>query len=134
MNQPAERPFSRKWVVGSMVLFITIELLLGGVVGTLVAGRFTSLSLRFLLQGLLNLVSYFIGGFIIGAVSPGLRILEPAVGAFLSLALMLCLSLFTPYSFIQFSLTKMLVGGAIAFGLALAGARVGEKMMGNQAK
>ena len=91
-----------------------------------------SLNLRFLLQGLLNLISFFIGGFIIGLISPGIRIFEPALGAFLSVALMLCLSFFTPYSFIQFSMTKMLIGGAIAFFLALTGARVGEKIAGNR--
>jgi hypothetical protein len=91
-----------------------------------------SLSLRFTLQGLLNLVSYFIGGLIIGLISPGLRIHEPAAGAFLSVTLMLSLTLFTPYSFIRFSLTKMLIGGAIAFWLALLGARLGEKIAGNR--
>jgi len=127
-----DRPFSTKWMLASMAIFIGAELLLGGLVGEVVAGRFMSLSLRFLLQGLLNLVSYFIGGFIIGAISPGLRIHEPAAGAFLSVALMLCVSLFTPYSFIRFSMTKMIIGGAIAFCLALAGAKLGEKVTGSR--
>ena len=90
------------------------------------------LSLRFMLQGLLHLISFFIGGFIIGLISPGIRIYEPAVGAFLSVSFMLALSLFTPYSFIQFSVTKMLIGGLIAFVLALVGARLGEKLAGNR--
>ena len=53
------RPFSKKWMVASVAIFIGIELLLGGIVGELVVGRFMSLSLRFMLQGLLNLVSFF---------------------------------------------------------------------------
>jgi len=124
--------FSVKWMFASMAIFIGIELLLGGLIGHVVIGRFMSLSLRFLIQGLLNLVSFFIGGLIIGAVSPGLRIHEPAAGAFLSVALMLCLSLFTPYSFIRFSLTKMIIGGAIAFCLALTGAKIGERLTGQR--
>jgi hypothetical protein len=44
------------------------------------------------------------------------------------------LSIFTPYSFIHFSLTKMLVGGVIAFFLALVGARLGEKIAGNRVR
>jgi hypothetical protein len=113
-----------------MVVFTAIELLLGGVVGDVVGGKFTSLSLRFALQGMLHLTSYFLGGIFIGIISPRVRIDEPAAGAFLSVALMLTLALFTPYSFIQFSLTKLVIGGAIAFALALAGARLGEKLTG----
>jgi hypothetical protein len=45
---------------------------------------------------------------------------------------MLCISFFTPYSFIHFSFTKMLIGGAIAFCLALSGAKLGEKVVGNR--
>ena len=132
MGSSETQPFSKKWVLASTAIFVAVELFLGGLIGNLVIGTFMSLNLRFLLQGLLNLISFFIGGFIIGLISPGIRIFEPALGAFLSVALMLCLSFFTPYSFIQFSLTKMLIGGGIAFFLALIGARAGEKIAGNR--
>ena len=125
------RPFSKKWMLISMAVFIASELLIGGLVGSLMRG-YTSISLRFLMQGLLNLGSYFVGGVIIGVISPGVRIYEPAAGAFLSVALMMSLTLFTPFSFIAFSLTKLLVGGAIAFALGLAGAKLGERLMGNR--
>jgi len=130
MTSSKNAPFSWKWVIASMVIFICFELVLGGLLGTFVAGKFTSLSLRFALQGLLNLVSYFLGGIFIGAISPRVRIDEPAAGAFLSVAIMLSLALFTPYSFIHFSLTKLIFGGGIAFVLALLGARLGEKLTG----
>ena len=84
-----------------------------------------------MVQGLLNLISYFIGGFIIGLISPGIRIYEPAVGAFLSVLVMLVLTFFTPYSFLHFSLLKVIIGGGIAFFLALSGAKLGEKLAGN---
>jgi len=132
MNDPTYSPFSKKWMLASMGIFIGVELFLGGLVGELVVGRFMSISLRFIIQGLLNLVSFFIGGFIIGLISPGIRTLEPALGAFFSVAIMLCLTFFTPYSFIHFSLTKMLIGGIIAFALALSGAKLGEKVTGNR--
>jgi len=125
--------FSKKWMFASMAIFIGVELFLGGLIGDVVVGRFMSIQLRFLLQGLLNLLSFLIGGFVIGLISPGIRIQEPAAGAFLSVALMLCLTFFTPYSFIRFSLMKMLIGGAVAFILALAGARMGERLAGNRA-
>jgi hypothetical protein len=131
MNNIERQPFSKKWMFGSMASFITVELILGGMVGSWVGG-YMSISLRFMLQGLLHIVSFFIGGLIIGLVSPGIGIFEPAVGAFLSVSAMLILTIFTPYSFIHFSLTKLLIGGAIAFALALYGARIGEKLAGNR--
>ena len=111
-------------------MFVLVELVLGGLVGHLLVGRFFSISLHFAMQGFLNLLSYFLGGILIGVISPRVRIDEPAAGAFLSVALMLTLTLFTPFSFIQFSLTKLLIGGAVAFGLALVGARIGERLTG----
>ena len=126
-----DRPFSKRWMLISLGVFVGVELLLGGLVGEWVSG-YMSLSLRFLLQGALNLASYFVGGLIIGMISPGVRVHEPAVGALLAVALMLSMSLFTPYSFIRFSVTKLVVGGAIAFGLALTGARLGERLTGHR--
>ena len=127
-----ERSFSYKWMILSMIVFIGIELVLGGVVGEMVMGRYLSHSLLFLLQGVLNLAAYFLGGLLIGAISPGLRMREPAVGAFCSVALMLSLTMFTPYSFIQFSLTKLITGGIIACFLAYWGAELGERLTGHQ--
>ncbi|MFC1526675.1 hypothetical protein ACFL6X_07695 [Candidatus Latescibacterota bacterium] len=124
--------FSVKWMLFSLLIYIAAEIVLGVWVGGVVVGKYMSISLRFMLQGLLNLASYFVGGFIIGLISPGLRIYEPAAGAFLAVALMLLLTIFTPYRFIQFSMTKMLIGGGIAFFLALAGARLGERLSGNR--
>lgn len=122
--------FSWRWVIVSMVTFIALELLLGGLVADLVVGKQMSLHLQFLIQGLLNLSSYFIGGFLIGVISPRVRIHEPAVGAFVSVAVMLSLTFFTPYTFLRFSAGKLVVGGLVAFLLALTGAKLGEKVTG----
>lgn len=125
------KPFSWGWTFISMVTFMVVELVLGGWLGPYVAGRYKSMNLAFMLQGSLHLVSYFMGGMLIGLFSPGIRVLEPAVGAFGSIVLVLVLTVFTPYQFIGMSLGKLLVGGGIAFFLALMGARVGEKLAGN---
>ncbi len=122
--------FSWRWVIISMVTFVALELILGGVVADLVAGKHMSLHLKFVIQGALNLSSYFIGGFLIGIISPKVRIHEPAVGAFASVALMLSLTFFTPYTFLRFSPGKLVVGGIVAFVLALTGAKLGEKVTG----
>ncbi|MFQ5560215.1 MAG: hypothetical protein ACE5FU_06485 [Nitrospinota bacterium] len=115
-----------------MAIFIGAELLIGGMVGNLLIGVYMSHSLKFMLQGILNLLSFFVGGFIIGVISPGLRIHEPAAGAFLTVALMLGLTLFTPYTIFRFSVTKLIIGGFLAFFLALSGSIAGEKLMGNR--
>ena len=132
MTDTNNEKFSRKWMFISMAIFIAVELFLGGFIGRVILGKFISISLFFLVQGILHLSSYFIGGFIIGVISPGKRIYEPAAGAFLAVTIMLGFSIFTPFSFIRFSLSKMLIGGAIAFFLALTGARMGERLMGNR--
>lgn len=129
---PDVRPFSKKWMFLSMFIFIALELVIGVWVGGIVVGKYKSIYLTFLLQGSLTLVSYFIGGFVVGFLSPGLRISEPAWGAFLSVAIMLVLTFFTPHRFFQFDMTKLLVAGAIAFFLALYGATLGEKASGKK--
>lgn len=129
-NHSQDEPFSWKWVFISLAMFIGMEVILGVLLGYVVVGRYVSLSLRFLLQGLLNLASYFVGGFLIGVISPRVRVVEPAVGAFFAVVATIFLTLFTPYSFIRFSMTKILIGGAIAFALALTGAKLGERLTG----
>lgn len=126
-----ERPFSIPWVFISLFTFVAVELLLGGLLGNVVVGRYMSISLRFYIQGLLHLTSFFVGGMVVGVLSPGVRIQEPAAGAFLAVGLMLIMTVFTPYSYIRFSLTKLLIGGVIAYALALTGAKLGERVMGN---
>ena len=124
--------FSKPWMIISFIIFIATELVLGGLIGELVVGSYMSINLRLMMQGLLQLSSFFIGGIIIGVISPGVRIHEPAVGAFLSVVTMLVIALLTPISYIHFSLNKVIVGGGIAFFLALAGAKIGERLMGNR--
>ena len=129
--QARQQPFSWGWVIISMIVFVGFELLVGGLLGGFLQDRFRSLSTSFLLQGALNVGSYFAGGILIGVISPRVRINEPAVGAFCAVALVMALTIFTPYSFIRFSVGKLVVGGVIAFFLALAGAKLGEKLTGN---
>ena len=124
-------PFSNAWLVISIVLFCAVELFLGGFVGGVVLGKYVSQMLHLKLQMMLNLGSYFIGGILIGVLSPGIRIIEPAVGAFISVGMVLCISYFLPHYFIRMEFSKLLIGGGIAFALAYFGARFGEKLTGN---
>lgn len=126
-----KRPFSTSWVFVSLAVFIGVELLLGGVVYELVVQRYVSAMLHHQLQVLLYLGSFLLGGFAVGVVSPGIRIAEPAVGAFTAVFLTLLFGVFQPYHFAGFTMGKLLLGGGIAFALALVGAEAGERLMGN---
>ena len=130
------RSFSRRWVLISLVLFVGVEAVLGGFVGRVILGRFLSQPLALRLELVLMLSSYFVGGLVIGLVSRSVRLLEPAVAAFLAVALTFLYTAFTPVRFYGFSSGRILVGGAIAFGLALLGADLGERVaarFGNRA-
>ena len=128
MNQP----FSWKWTAISFVVFVLMETVIGAVIGQFIVGKYVSHNLQFLMQGLCNVGSYFVGGFLIGLISPGLRIYEPAAGAFFAVAGTLILTVFSPFTFLAFSMPKMIIGGAIAFFLAMTGAKFGEKLSGNK--
>jgi len=120
--------FSKKWVLFSLIIYLAIEIILGGYVSQLLSGTFVSRFFIMKIELLLMLISYFIGGFLIGLISPTVRIFEPAVGAFLAVAFTFLYGMFTPLRFFGFSLSKILIGGGIAFVLALVGAEFGEKL------
>ncbi|MBI5542310.1 MAG: hypothetical protein HY901_00350 [Deltaproteobacteria bacterium] len=123
--------FSQAWAFLSVVLFLAIELAIGAFVGPFVIGKYVSPMFHLQLQMLMHLGSFYVGGFLVGMLSPGVRLTEPAVGAFISVAVVWLISFFMPSWFYHFDFTRLLVGGGIAFALALAGAYSGEKLMGN---
>lgn len=126
---------SMLWILYSLVIFIVVELFLGGFVGQVVFGRFVPHTLTYLIEVVLIISSFFIGGVIVGIISPKIRILEPAIAAFLCVLLTLSISFFSPYGFMAFTWTKVAIGGGIAFFLAWFGAYLGEKFsarMGNK--
>ncbi len=125
---PTGHSFSKKWVLISLAVFLGVEVVLGGLVGRLVLGGFASRPLGLRIELLLMLASYFVGGLTIGLVSRSVRLLEPAIAAFIAVALTFLYTAFTPLLFFGFSFGRILVGGGIAFGLALFGADIGERM------
>jgi len=125
------RPISWLWVGISTLVFMVLELGLGGFVADLLADRQVSHMLSLRIELLLSLVSFLGGGLIIGVISPGLRLLEPAIGAAITVVFTFFIAFFTPITFFAAEPGRMFVGGAIAFGLALFGAHVGERLTGN---
>lgn len=130
-SRDASRPFSTLWTLVSVGLFLAVELGIGTYLGPLVLGKYVSPMFHLQLQMMMHLTSFYVGGLLVGLLSPGVRIAEPAVGAFLSVVTVFLISFFMPGWFYGFAPGRLLVGGAIAFAIALAGAYSGEKLMGN---
>ncbi len=125
------RSFSKLWFAIALFVFVAAELFLGGYVAKVFQGRHVSHMLSIRVELMLSLVSYAIGGFVIGVVSPGLRMYEPAFAAAASAVFTFMIAWFTPLHFYTADPTKMMIAGVLAFFIALAGARLGERLMGN---
>lgn len=123
-------PFSWGWVWLSFVLFVLVQTLLGHLAGKYLLQGYQTGHTRYLVEGGINLSSYYLGGFAIGFFSIKVRLLEPAVAA--AFAMLACLSVgwFTPVVFYQFGMSKFLLGGLLAAGLAYSGAFSAERLTG----
>lgn len=125
-------PFSMKWAIAAILIYTAMEIGIAVFLApAILAGRLASPMLQMRVQMLMHLLSFYLGGIVVGVLSPGVRLIEPAVGAFVSVAIVFMISFFMPQWFMHWSTDKVLVGGGIAFALALAGAWTGEKWMGN---
>ena len=128
MNTESSSPRKILWIVISMIVFLAVEVVLGGFIGPLLRGRFVGHIFFLKIEVFLMLISYFFGGLVVGLISPGIRIFEPAVGAALAVFFTCAYSFFTPHRFYGFSFGRMSVGAIIAFVLALLGADLGERL------
>jgi hypothetical protein len=132
MSQQESLPFSWSWAMASVVIFTAMEIAIAVFLApAMFAGRLASPMLQLRLQMLLHLGSFWLGGVAVGVISPRVRLVEPGVGAFLAVMITFMMSFFMPTHWMSFDLTKLAIGGGIAFALALAGAYTGEKIMGN---
>lgn len=119
-------------MIASVVIFTAMEIVIALVLAPAIfAGRLASPMLQIRLQMMMHLASFLVGGIFVGIISPRVRMMEPAVGAFIAVVLVFLMSVFMPHHFFHWSWTKIAVGGGIAFAIALFGAYTGEKWMGN---
>ncbi len=109
-----------KWVFISMGIYFVAQ-----IVVSLVFGVFTVLTfgLGFILFLVLKPVTYFIGGYITGRLSPGITIREPAIGA---AAASVAGALFDSSRVIGPRIVGVIIAALIAYFTALIGARIGE--------
>lgn len=123
------QPFSWGWTLASVLVFAAFQVAFGWLAGRwLFTGQYLTENLRFFVEGGINLLSYFLSGLVVGAISPRLRLLEPALGAALVVVATLSVGLFTPNRMLAMGPLKLVIGGALAFALALWGATLGERL------
>ena len=127
----SDNEFSNRWFIMSIGLFLGIEILFGILVGNLLTG-YTTQMVHYRIQVILHLSSFLVGGFLVGLISPGIRMVEPAMAAFLSVGLTMIFALFVPQYFMRLEFSKLLLGGGIAFALAYSGAMIGERLTGKK--
>lgn len=130
-SYPPVQPFSWRWVTVSVVVYVVVELVLGGFLADVLAGRLASPGTDFALRQGLQVGAFVIGGFGIGLFSPRLRLLEPAVGAAISILIIAVMTLFTPLRLYGYSPGGLAVACFLAFGCAMVGAWFGERLAGN---
>jgi hypothetical protein len=80
-------------------------------------------------QGILAVVAYLVGGFLVGWLSPGETLKEPAVAGVIAAVVINGVE----YAIWpeEFGVIAALFGVVVGFGTALAGAWVGEKVQGD---
>lgn len=126
------QPFSNAWVLASIAIYTLLEIAIALLISPLLlGGALASPMLAMRLDILMHLASFYVGGLLVGVLSPRIRMVEPAVAAFISVLLVFMTSFFMPMRTVPHTLSYAFIGGGIAFALALMGAYTGERWMGN---
>ncbi|MCC7071687.1 MAG: hypothetical protein IT383_10205 [Deltaproteobacteria bacterium] len=134
MLTPADQrqPFSWAWVIAAVLIITGMEVAIAVLISPLLlASRLATQMVQLRLDMLMHLASFLVGGWVVGVISPRVRMWEPAVGAAISVMIVFLMSVFLPHSWWRWDWNKVVIGGGIAFVLALAGAYTAEKWMGN---
>jgi len=113
------------WVGISLIIMMITQVILG-VAFTLFG--IVTLGFGFLLFLFLKPITYFIAGFLTGIISPGITIIEPAIGVAIATSLGV---IFDAHRLFPGRVVALVFSGALAFFLALWGATLGEKAQGH---
>lgn len=125
-NATPAHSFSWTWVGISLAVFISLQVVLGYFAGRYVVAHYFSEGVLSAVAGGLSLGSYFLGGLLIGVVSPRVRMLEPAVGALLAVIATIAIGMLTPALGLKSG--NLVLGGIIAFLMAIWGAQLGDRL------
>jgi len=119
-----QEDFEWKWALVAFGVYLATQALVLGLL-PLIIHAFDPQGVDGLL---VSMAVWFLGGIVVGVVSPGKTFIEPAVGASLAVFPTIAyLALTTPSGF-QPTLLAYIVGGMLGVMLALFGAFVGEKV------
>lgn len=111
-----------KWVAIGLVILLAVQFALS--IAFTLFGLLT-LGFGFILFLLLKPLAYFLGGILTGYVSPGITIREPAVAALIVSVIGV---VFDVNRTVGGRIFGVIISGAVALVLAIAGAQIGEKM------
>jgi len=118
-----------KWIAIGLVIMVVLSLLGGLLVGLIlrpqIEGATSPDEINLSGGGLVialvvNVLSFLIGGFIVGVKSAGRTILEPGISALIAVILMLIISQ-------QLTAMNVLIGGLVPFVAGVVGGWLGEK-------
>jgi hypothetical protein len=118
-----------KWIGIGVVTMIVLNLLAALILGLILSPQLRSVTspeeitltnAQMWLALLINVLSFLIGGFIVGIKSGGRTIIEPGLSALAAVLIVLALSR-------QLSLTNLLIGGLIPFAAGVLGGWLGEQ-------
>jgi spore maturation protein SpmA len=109
-----------KWVFISMGVFFVAQIIVNLVFGLL---GIMTLGIGFILFLVAKPVTYFIGGYVTGRLSPGITIREPAIGAVI---ISVAGAIFDSSRVMGPRIIAVIISAVIAYAVALWGARIGE--------
>lgn len=115
--------FSWKWVIGAFLIYITLQAIVLAALPMVISSYDP--------QGLWGLLIsagiWFVGGIVVGAVSPGKTFIEPSVGA--AVAVLPTIAWLMHISdWAKLSLISYIIFGALGVMMTLIGALIGEKI------
>jgi hypothetical protein len=118
-----------KWIAIGLVIMIALSILGGQLVGLILGPQATAAASpeevtltggQALLALAVNMLSFLIGGFIVGIKSVGRTILEPGISALVAVLVVLLISH-------QLSVMNLFIGGLVPFIAGVVGGWLGEK-------
>ena len=133
-KKSAGNSFSFNWVIVSVLGYLAMQVGLGMLAKLFIFPFAATKHTEFMAQGLIIIVGFYVGAFIIGVISPGRRTIEPVLGAVLAVGAAFSVSNFTPQMGGWFRLDGigMMMTAAVMAGVISAfGVYSGEKLMGN---
>lgn len=133
-SDPAARDFSFGWVLTSTVGYLVVQVFLGILAQMFVLPFIVAKHTQFFTEGLIIILGFYIGAFLIGVISPGRRVVEPVLGAICAIAAAFSVANFTPQMggwFRYDGVGTMATAALLAATFAGFGCYSGEKLMRN---